>query len=259
MNKQPIIPHLDRIPSEFHDYFIGAKAFDSSCSKEAQVIYLDSGLYLKSAPKGSLDREALMTDYFHHKGMGARVLKYVSAECDWLLTEEMCGDDCLYAGYLAEPERLCDTTAELLRTLHDTDASDCPVTLVQENIIAAADQNYRRGAFNEWIFSGCEGFDSAEQAWKEICRNGHLLTCDCLIHGDYCLPNIILNGWKLSGFIDVGAGGIGERHTDLFWGMWSLSYNLKTDRYRDRFLDAYGRDAVDENRLRLVGAIEALN
>jgi kanamycin kinase len=31
---------------------------------------------------------------------------------------------------------------------------------------------------------------------------------------------------------------------------------LKTDKYRDRFFDAYGRDAIDPDRLLLVGAIE---
>ena len=77
-----------------------------------------------------------------------------------------------------------------------------------------------------------------------------------LLHGDYCLPNIILNGWKLSGFIDVGSGGVGDRHIDIFWGAWTLWFNLKTDRYRSRFLDAYGRDKADEEILAVIAAAE---
>ncbi|MDE6108094.1 MAG: phosphotransferase, partial [Oscillospiraceae bacterium] len=72
----------------------------------------------------------------------------------------------------------------------------------------------------------------------------------------YCLPNIILRDWKLSGFIDVGNGGVGDRHIDLFWGAWSLEFNLKTDQYRRRFLDAYGRDQVDESILKIIAAAE---
>ena len=56
--------------------------------------------------------------------------------------------------------------------------------------------------------------------------------------------------------MDVGCGGVGDRHIDLFWGVWTLSFNLKTDRYRDRFLDAYGRDRVDETALKIVAAAE---
>lgn len=77
-----------------------------------------------------------------------------------------------------------------------------------------------------------------------------------LLHGDYCLPNIILNNWKLSGFVDVGNGGVGDRHIDLLWGIWSLGFNMKADMYRGRFLDAYGRDKADESVLKIVAAAE---
>lgn len=77
-----------------------------------------------------------------------------------------------------------------------------------------------------------------------------------LLHGDYCLPNIILDNWNFSGFIDVGSGGVGDRHIDLFWGTWTLWFNLKTNKYHERFLDAYGRDKADESILKVVAAAE---
>ena len=43
---------------------------------------------------------------------------------------------------------------------------------------------------------------------------------------------------------------------DVFWGIWSLRYNLKTDKYRERFIDAYGRGRIDEDMLRIVAACE---
>ena len=79
---------------------------------------------------------------------------------------------------------------------------------------------------------------------------------DVLIHGDYCLPNIMLDHWRFSGFIDLGFDGIGDRHIDLFWGTWTLWFNLKTDKYRDRFYDAYGRDCIDSEQIRVVAAAE---
>ena len=62
--------------------------------------------------------------------------------------------------------------------------------------------------------------------------------------------------WKLSGFIDLDCAGLGDRHIDLFWGIWSLGFNLKTDKYRERFLDAYGRDRVNPELLNAIGAFE---
>jgi len=72
-----------------------------------------------------------------------------------------------------------------------------------------------------------------------------------VLQGDYCLPNILLRDFRLEGFVDLGTGGVGDRHYDLFWGIWTLAYNLKTDRYKDVFLDAYGRQELDPERLEL--------
>ena len=65
-----------------------------------------------------------------------------------------------------------------------------------------------------------------------------------------------MDGDSFSGFIDLGGGGVGDRHIDIFWGAWTLNFNLKTDRYRERFYDAYGRDRIDEELVRLVSVIE---
>jgi kanamycin kinase len=66
----------------------------------------------------------------------------------------------------------------------------------------------------------------------------------------------MLEDWRFTGFIDVGNGGVGDRHVDLFWGAWTLCFNLGTDAYRARFLDAYGRDKAEEEKLRLIAAAE---
>ena len=76
MKRTPISPNLEIYPREFHSLLKNAPLFDSSCSPEARVIYIDrdSGYFLKRAPKGSLANQACMTDYFHKKGLGAEVL-----------------------------------------------------------------------------------------------------------------------------------------------------------------------------------------
>lgn len=60
---------------------------------------------------------------------------------------------------------------------------------------------------------------------------------DTLIHGDFCLPNILVNDGKISGFIDLGDSGIGDPWRDYAWCIWSLRYNLKTDAYTGLLLE----------------------
>jgi len=258
MKRTPVQVCLERVPETYHRLIAGAPVYDSSCSPEARVLFIDrdGGYFLKSAPKGTLESEAQMTAYFHHKGLAAEVLSYASLEKDWLLTVRVPGEDCTHEAYLAQPERLCDLLGERLRMLHELDAGDCPVNDRMATYRATAQQNYRTGRYDSTQFPDSFGYASAEEAWTVVEREGHLLKADALIHGDYCLPNVMLDDWKLSGFIDVGNGGIGDRHIDLFWGAWTLGFNLKTDRYAPRFLDAYGRDKVDTDMLRVVAAFE---
>lgn len=235
-----------------------ADIYDSSCSPEARVwlIDRDGGYYLKRGEKGSLKREAEMARYFHRKGLGPEVLGYCSDAFDWLLTARVVGEDCTHAQYLENPKRLCDTIAERLRALHELDCGDCPVQNRMSSYFDLAERNYRTGNYDRSAFPDSFGYSCAEDAYTVFSAGKTLLDGRVLLHGDYCLPNIMLDDWRFSGFIDLGNGGVGDRHVDLFWGAWTLWFNLKTNAYRERFFDAYGRDLVEKDKLRIVAAAE---
>jgi len=258
MELRPIIIDASAYPPEFHPLLAGGNIYDSSCSPQAKVIFIDKdgGYFLKTAQKGKLEREAAMTRYFHSKGLSANIMAYVSSEADWLLTEKIHGNDCIAAKYLAQPKRLCDTLAERLAILHSQDYSGCPNQNHTKWLLDTAKQNMRTGAYDKSHFPDSYGYACPEQAWAVVKSHGHLLKNDTLLHGDYCLPNIILNDWEFAGFIDLDNAGVGDRHVDVFWAIWSLSFNLRTHEYRERFIDAYGRGKVDEEILRVVAAIE---
>jgi len=260
MTLTPITIDAENYPAEFRPFLQDANIFDSSCSPEAKVIFIDknSGYFLKTASKGKLERQAIMTKYFHSKGLSSNVISYISADKDWLLTEKIPGEDCIAAKHLAHPERLVDILAEQLVFLHSLDFASCPARSHTEWLLATAKHNYKNGTYDKSSFQDGDsfGYKTADEAWTVVEKHGHLLQCDTLLHGDYCLPNIMLHNWQFSGFIDLDNSGIGDRHVDIFWCLWSLVWNLKTDKYRDRFIDAYGRSNVDKDMLKIVAAIE---
>ncbi len=61
-----------------------------------------------------------------------------------------------------------------------------------------------------------------------------------LIHGDYCLPNILVKNDKINGFVDLGGAGIGDPWRDYAWCIWSLEYNLVTKEYTPLLLEKLG-------------------
>lgn len=245
-------------PQEIRNILRDCNVYDSSCSPQAKVIFADKdcGYFIKIAPKDSLIKEYEMTKYFNSLGLSCNVISYISDDVDYLVTHKIKGNDCVYYKYLQSPTKLCDVIAENLALLHSIIATECPIKNHTKNYLNTALKNFENGCYDKTQFPDSFGYKSAEEAMSVIQKHSHILQTDTLIHGDYCLPNIILDDWKFSGFIDLGNGGIGDKHVDIFWGIWTLFYNLKTHKYAKRFIDAYGKDKVNFDTLRLIAAIE---
>ena len=111
--------------------------------------------------------------------------------------------------------------------------------------------------FDSHVLLDCFKIQSLEDAWGIIQENKDRLKFDTLIHGDYCLPNVILDDLEFSSLIDFSMSGIGDKHVDLFWVIWSLQFNLKSNKYMDYFLDLYGRENFDYEMIRVSAAFEA--
>jgi len=241
MKLTPVDVNLSDFPPQFYSVLSKASVYDSSCSEQARVLFIDAdgGYFLKKSAKGSLKNEAVMTKYFHKKGLSAEVLRYFSDEFDWLMTRKIYGNDCVAEKYMTRPEHLCDKMAELLRNLHSVDFEDCPINR------------------NETFLQFAAKYAKTEEDLRNIKVARSLLKTEALLHGDFCLPNIILNDWQFSGFIDLDCAGFGDIHHDIYWATWTLKYNLKTDKYRQRFYNAYGRDKINLEIIDIIGKIEA--
>ena len=246
------------LPASLSAIVGGYPIYDSSCSPEARVYFIDrgEGLYLKIGKSGTLGREAEITKYFHSIGYGTEILDYISGENDFLLSRRMIGEDCTHEEYLREPKRLATLIGEKLRILHETDFSGCPIQNKLSEYIEYAEKRYEADDYDKSNFPDSFGYSCAEDAISVLRDGKGELRCDTLLHGDYCLPNIMLDNWKLSGFIDLGGGGVGDRHIDLFWGAWTLMFNLGTDKYRNTFFDADGTDKIDLHKIEIVAAAE---
>ncbi|GIP36917.1 aminoglycoside phosphotransferase APH(3') [Paenibacillus sp. J31TS4] len=215
---------------------------------------------LKKTPKGQLEEEAVLSAHLSGFGLCPAVLAYFTEGAfDYLLLERVPGEDAASDRYLAEPERLTDVFAASLARFHLTPTAGIPRSRSLASMMQRAAENYRAGRYDKGLLR-YSGHTDPEAAYCEL-LSLFLTTQEdpVVIHGDYCLPNVMLRDFETTGFVDVGFSGTGDRHYDLFWGIWSLHFNLGSLRWTDRFLDAYGRELVDPDRLRLCGLFSAFN
>ena len=74
---------------------------------------------------------------------------------------------------------------------------------------------------------------------------------EVVVHGDACLPNFLVDGGRLSGYVDLGACRVASPEVDLEAAVWSLRHNLG-DGWGGQFLERYGWSSSDP------GTVEAL-
>ena len=222
MQKKKIKIDISDFPEELRYIFRGGNVYDSSCSPDMRVLYSDLGYYVKIAERSRLKKEAEMARLFAEKKLGPEMVSYLSADRDYMVTRSAEGEDALH--FLESPEALCEAFCEGMKRLHRMPIEGIPTSVSMD----------------------------AYAAEKE----GGIIRCDTFIHGDFCLPNVMLKGGEFSSFIDVGQAGVGDRHIDIFWLIWSLNYNLGTNKYMDYIFELYGKDRIDKKVLKIVAEIE---
>lgn len=74
-----------------------------------------------------------------------------------------------------------------------------------------------------------------------------------LTHGDYSMPNILINDGEIS-FIDLGELGISTKYLDIYYLMKSLKINKKEEIFEE-FLKGYGIDKINNNYIKWMDLI----
>jgi len=256
MIKKLIHININDFPIELHPY-LNQNVYDSSCSKLATVLYIESGYYLKISNKNNLQEEYANTKLFYEIGLGVKVIMYLSLDKDYLLTEAIKGLDGTH--YIDEPKHLCEIFANTLKKLHSIEITKFYKNNdnnKMEKYLQLMKNNYKLGKYEDYVLLDRFNLKTKDEVYNYIIGNIHNLKSDTLLHGDYCLPNIVIDNHDNVKLIDLDHAGIGDKHIDLFWAIWSLSYNLKTEEYNDYFLEIYGKENYDEEMIKLIACIE---
>lgn len=235
-------------PPEILDFLVGAELYDSSCSATARTWLVHKGndsCYLKTHAAEQLERESQMCLFLNRHRMAPELLFYATIDNrDFLLTKSLSGEDGIYHDHLAKPQKLAARFGECLGALHALPLEDCPYPNRKAEMLELAKRNISSGIYDPALIP--EAFDQAVATFQILqCLVMH----EVVLHGDYCLPNIILDDFVFRGFVDLGNGGIGDSHYDLYWGLWTLEHNLKSRAYNQIFRDAYGASRIDDDRL----------
>ncbi len=140
--------------------------------------------------------------------------------------------------------------AEGLRFIHGVEIADCPFDRRLAHTIALAKRRVEAGLVDE------SGFDEqrrelwANELFETLLKSRPEVEDVVFTHGDYCLPNILIEPSppRIAGFIDWGRAGIADRYQDLALAARSLTYNFGPG-WEPLLWEAYGLQTVDSAKI----------
>ena len=167
------------------------------------------------------------------------------AEVSWLTTRALPGRDATDSAWTKDPERLVGVLAEGLRVFHQAPVETCPCDFRLNRALAHVRRRVELGLIQpERDFHPEFAHLSAEEAVEHLERTRPKAERLVVCHGDYCLPNVLIEEGVATGFVDLGELGVADRWWDLAVATWSVTWNLGPG-YEDLFLSEYGVERDD--------------
>jgi kanamycin kinase len=160
----------------------------------------------------------------------------------WLVTSPLGGDSAVAARWLKDPATAVSQIGAGLRVLHDSlPVERCPFSWSLTDRLATVGRRRDSGQLDPGAWHEVHRDLSVDEALARLAAApaiDRLVVC----HGDACAPNTILSrDGRLSGHVDLGALGVGDRWGDLAIATWSTEWNYGPG-WEDTLLRAYGAE-----------------
>jgi aminoglycoside 3'-phosphotransferase II len=219
----------------------------------AAVFRLDAGkrpsLFVKVEPTGAF--EELPNEAQRLRWLGSHAIACPTVEREareagrnWLLISGLAGHDLASSPRLG-PDRIVEIVARALRDLHRLDVATCPFDHRIDRRIEEVRARVEAGMVDESDFDGEREGRTARDLFEELLARRPEGEDLVVSHGDACLPNLIADQGRFSGFIDCGRLGVADRHQDLSLAGRSIRSNLGAP-WAETFLRLYGGSADPE-------------
>lgn len=211
---------------------IGGRTYsvDDIGKSDSSVLIFDDAV-LKIRPEIYADKnEHAMMDWLKNKVSAPECLCDISENgMNYLLMSKIGGKMSCDDEFMNDPELLIHILAGAMKMLWSTDISGCPVENDLSTVLRQAEHRVEHGLVDiddaEPETFGKDGFKNPEELFRWLYENKPEEDF-VLSHGDFCLPNIFVDGGKFSGFVDIGRMGVADRYQDIALCLRSLRHNF---------------------------------
>jgi aminoglycoside phosphotransferase len=169
----------------------------------------------------------------------------------YLLLSEIKGEGSHHNSFQSEITKVVNLFARGMNRIHKVRIDDCPFDRRLKVVVKEAEKRVKLGLVEEDEFlDEYIGMSAGQLFDMLISRSSSISDKENIVftHGDYCLPNVIIDGERISGFIDWGRAGIADPYQDIALAIRSLKFNWG-ESYVDDMLRSYGIEKPDWDKL----------
>jgi len=249
--------NLDLLPNELKIEIKNYTCQQITTGKSGAYTYLlldkhGKNKYLKIIPrelKMNIQREVEILKWLEGKLPAPRVLLFLSdSQYEYFLMTEVEGMPASQSIFRNDVEKLVRLLARGLRMIHSIDIKGCLFDQTLNVKIKEAEYRVKNGLVDEDNFDPIRKGMKAVDLFKELLATRPNYEDLVFTHGDYTLPNIIINNSDISGFIDWGRAGVADRYQDL--ALVARTLERKFDKkWIPIFFREYGIENIDYEKI----------
>ena len=200
-----------------------------------------------------LRREANRLRWIGNRLPVPEVLFFENADPAFLLIRALKGSPSHEWLDVLGPKSVVRMLATTLRSIHRVEVEGCTFRDLFVSELSEAEERLHRGAVDQAEFENATGMTPAKAIdWLHTVDPAG---ADVFTHGDYCMPNVLIEDGEVSGIVDWGLAGVANPHRDFMSFEVTLRRNLDLS-WRALFYDEYQLGDLDEKMIRAYSVLD---
>lgn len=212
-----------KFPHEIEKLVAGLPYREDAIGKSGSCVLLFDGMVLKIERYSELvEKQNTMLRWLEGKLPVPKLIHSEIADgMSYILMSQIYGKMSCDEEYMKQPELTVAALAEGLKMLWTVDITDCPIVNTFDDMLADAEKHLQNIDRTKWHGS----YTTPEKQFEWL--KEHKPAEDFVFsHGDYCMPNVMLENGNISGFIDLAQCGAADRWYDISLCLQSLKRNF---------------------------------
>jgi aminoglycoside phosphotransferase len=195
-------------------------------------------LFVKRGP--ALGREHLRLLWCQARLPVPRLVEFTPGEVDVLITEALVGSAASDRRANPDTALVAQLLADAWRLVHTLPVDACPFDTSTDALLQAAEHAVATASYDVWD-DDLDMMRPAADVLDELMTARPPKPERVVVHGDACLPNVLIDGDRVTGFVDLGFLGVGDAWWDVATCLTSMRRPGNAIAHAcERFIDAYG-------------------